>query len=260
VIQNLPWDLVGSLTAQYVERAPKPAELFSRGAHDATATFDIGNPNLKIEAAQTVEAGLRRATGPLRFELSAYATRFNGFIYRNLTGLRCDENFASCGDPNGELRQAVYAQRDALFRGVEFKFQYDALRLWAGMVGVEGQYDIVRATFTDGANVPRISPQRLGGGVYYRDANWLARVSLLHAFAQNDIAATETSTLGYNRLKAEVSYTQKLDPVLFGPKEVTLGILGDNLLNENIRNHVSYSKNEVLLPGVNVRAFANLKF
>ena len=86
------------------------------------------------------------------------------------------------------------------------------------------------------------------------------RVNLLHAFAQNDIAAAETSTPGYNRLKAEVSYTQKLDPVVFGPKEVTLGILGDNLLNENIRNHVSYSKDEVLLPGLNVRAFANLKF
>jgi iron complex outermembrane receptor protein len=28
----------------------------------------------------------------------------------------------------------------------------------------------VRATFTDGTNVPRIPPQRLGGGIYYRDA------------------------------------------------------------------------------------------
>ena len=65
LIQNLPWDLVGSLTAQYVERAPKPAELFSRGAHDATATFDIGNPNLTIETAKSVEVGLRRADGPV---------------------------------------------------------------------------------------------------------------------------------------------------------------------------------------------------
>ena len=70
LIQNLPWDLVGSITAQYVERAPKPAELFSGGAHDATATFDKGNPNLKIEVAKSVEAGLRRATGPFRFELT----------------------------------------------------------------------------------------------------------------------------------------------------------------------------------------------
>ncbi len=47
LIQNLPWDLVGSITAQYVERAPKPAELFSGGGHDATVTFDKGNPNLR---------------------------------------------------------------------------------------------------------------------------------------------------------------------------------------------------------------------
>ena len=65
LIQNLPWDLAASVTAQYVERAPKPAELFSRGAHDATATFDIGNPNLKTEVAKSVEVGLRRAKGPV---------------------------------------------------------------------------------------------------------------------------------------------------------------------------------------------------
>src|SRR5437762_3043614 len=36
LLQDLPWGLVASITGQYVERAPKPAELFSRGAHDAT--------------------------------------------------------------------------------------------------------------------------------------------------------------------------------------------------------------------------------
>ena len=70
------------MTAQRVERAPKPAELFSRGPHDATATFDIGNPNLKIEVAELVEFGLRRAKGPFRFEATAYYTRFKGFIFR----------------------------------------------------------------------------------------------------------------------------------------------------------------------------------
>ena len=55
------------------------------------------------------------------------------------------------------------------------------------MWGIESQFDIVRATFTDGTNVPRITPMRLGGA-FYRDDNWLVRVNLLHAFAQNDIA------------------------------------------------------------------------
>ena len=48
--------------------------------------------------------------------------------------------------------------------------------------------------------------------IYYHDANWLARINLLHAFAQNDVSGVETPTPGYNRLKAEVSYTTKLDP------------------------------------------------
>jgi iron complex outermembrane recepter protein len=263
LIQNLPHDLVGSITAQYVERAPKPAELFSRGAHDATGTFDIGNPNLTIETAKSVEIGLRKATGPFRFEATAYYTRFDNFIYRRLTGVMCGDDFASCGngDPNNEGRQAVYSQRDATFRGAEFQSQLDIGPLRGGIWGIEDQFDVVRATFTDGTNVPRIPPVRVGGGLFWRDTNWLMRVNLLHAFAQNDIAVIgETPTAGYNLLKAEISYKTKLDNSWFGAREMMVGLVGNNLLNENIRNSVSYNKDEVLMPGIGVRAFANLKF
>jgi iron complex outermembrane receptor protein len=260
LIQNLPYDLVASVTAQYVERAPKPAELFSRGPHDATATFDIGNPNLGIETAKSIEVGLRRAAGPLRFELTGYYTRFNGFIFRRLTGNTCDESACQLG-PGLELNQAFYSQRDAIFRGAEFQSQLDVGPLNGGIWGVENQFDVVRATFTDGTNVPRIPPVRVGGGLFWRDANWLMRVNLLHAFAQNDIAPiAETPTPGYNLLKAEISYKTKLDPSWFGAREMTVGLAGNNLLNEDIRNSVSYTKDQVLLPGLGVRAFANLKF
>src|SRR3981189_96120 len=261
LIQNLPYDLVGSITAQYVQRAPKPAELFSRGPHDATATFDIGNPNLTIETAKSVEIGLRRATGPLAFEATAYYTRFDNFIFRRLTGVMCDGTFDSCGAPDAELKQAVYSQRNAIFRGGEFQSQLDISQFYGGVWGIENQFDIVRATFTDGTNVPRIPPVRVGGGVFWRDANWLVRVNLLHAFAQNDVAViAETPTAGYNMLKAEISYKTTLDPSWFGAREMIVGLTGNNLLNANIRNSVSYNKDEVLLPGIGVRAFANLKF
>ncbi|MBW5439187.1 TonB-dependent receptor [Bradyrhizobium canariense] len=261
LLQDLPGGMVGSITAQYVERAPKAAELFSRGAHDATATFDIGNPNLVIETAKSVEVGLRKATGPFRFEATVYYTHFNNFIYRRLTGVMCDEDFASCGAPGAEVNQAVYSQRDANFRGGEFQSQLDVGAFQGGIWGIENQFDVVRATFTDGTNVPRIPPVRLGGGVFWRDDNWLMRVNLLHAFAQNNVAViAETPTPGYNLLKAEVSYKTKLDRNWFGAREVTTGIVGNNLLNENIRNSVSYTKDEVLMPGIGVRAFANFKF
>ena len=263
LIQNFPWDLVGSVTAQRVERAPKPAELFSGGPHDATATFDKGDPNLKIEVAQSVEAGLRRAMGPFRFEATVYYTRFSGFIFRRLTGETCDGDTAICSPagPGGELKEAIYSQRDAIFRGGEFQSQWDLVPVGRGFFGLENQFDVVRATFTDGTNVPRIPPVRVGGGVFYRDDNWLARVNLLHAFAQHDIAvAGETATAGYNNLKVEVSYTRKLNPVDFGVRQVTVGVVGNNLLNENMRNHVSYTKDQVLMPGAGVRVFANLRF
>ena len=87
-----------------------------------------------------------------------------------------------------DLRQAIYSQRDATFRGAEFQSQLDVGPLYGGIWGVEDQFDVVRATFADGTNVPRIPPVRVGGGVYWRDTNWFMRVNLLHAFAQNDIA------------------------------------------------------------------------
>uniref|UniRef100_UPI00286B534B TonB-dependent receptor n=1 Tax=Sphingomonas sp. TaxID=28214 RepID=UPI00286B534B len=264
VIQNLPWDLVASATAQYVERAPKPAELYSRGGHDATVTFDVGNPNLKTEVAKSVEVGLRRAKGPFRFELTGYYTKFDGFIFRRLTGNTCADGMCVApGDPLGplELNQAIYSQRDATFRGGEFQFQWDTLPMWQGFWGVDGQYDIVRATFTDGTNVPRIPPQRIGGGVYFRNAEWFGRVSLLHAFAQNDIAIIgETTTGSYNLLKIEISHTKELKNHPSGIKKVTVGLVGNNLLNDDIRNHVSYTKDQVLMPGAGARLFASVKY
>jgi len=261
LIQDLPWGgLSASVTAQYTERAPKPAELFSRGGHEATGTFDIGNPNLGIETAKSVEVGLRRAAGPVRFELTGYYTQYQGFIYRHLTGNTCEGGACMIG-AGMELNQAIYTQRDATFRGGEFQTQIDVTRLGSGMFGVEGQADVVRATFADGSNVPRIPPVRAGGGLFWRDANWFARINMLHAFAQNDISdVAETPTNGYNLLKAEVSYKTLLDPRIYGAKEMTVGLVGNNLLNENIRYSTSYNKDNVLQPGLNVRAFASVKF
>ena len=192
-------------------------------------------------------------------------TRFNGFIYRRLTGNICDDVACVCLRRSGaplELKQAIYSQRDATFRGGEFQSQLDVGPLNGGIWGIENQFDVVRATFADGTNVPRIPPVRAGGGLFWRDANWLVRVNLSARLRAERYRrrSRETPTAGYNLLKAEISYKTKLDPSWFGAREMTVGLVGNNLLNENIRNSVSYTKDEVLLPGIGVRAFANLKF
>lgn len=264
VLYDLPFDTVARLTGQYVERAPDAAELFSKGVHEATGTFEIGNPFLETEKAATVEAGLRKATGPLRFDASAYYTRYYGFIYRQLTGLECGEALPECGPPAGgdeeTFDQVLFQQRDATFYGAEVAVQLDIGRIWSGVWGLDAQYDFVRARFSDGENVPRIPPHRLGGGVYYHDANWLARAGLLHAFDQDDFGINEIATPGYTLVSAEASYTLVLSPTNGAVPQVTIGVRGENLADDEVLNHASFKRAEgVLLPGASVRLFGTVR-
>jgi iron complex outermembrane receptor protein len=259
-LYELPMGVVARLTAQYVERSPADAELFSKGIHEATGTFEIGNPFLAKEAAKSVELGFRKAKGAFRFDASAYYTVFDGFIFKQLTGLKCDDTLASCG-AGTELDQVVYGQRNATFYGLELFGEHDIARIWKGVWGIDARYDFVHASFDDaqGGNVPRIPPHRAGAGLYYRDLNWFARLGFLHAFDQNRIAENETPTKGYTLVGADLAYTFKLDGQAGLVSEMTIGLKGENLLDDDVRNHVSFKKDEVLQPGRTIRLYGIVK-
>jgi iron complex outermembrane receptor protein len=254
-LYDLPSDVVARVSGQYIERAPDAAELFSKGVHEATGTFEIGDPDLGIETARSVELGLGRSKGSLRFDASAYYTVYDGFIFKSLTGVGCGDD--GCGGGEDELDQVVFAQRDATFYGAELAGELDVARLARGVWGVDARYDFVHAEFANGENVPRIPPHRLGGGLFYRDAAWFARLGLLHAFDQTRIGTNETPTDGYTLLSAEVSYTAAAAP---GAPQFTVGLKGENLADDEVRNHVSFKKDEVLQPGANVRLFGVVRF
>ena len=133
LIQNFAWDLVGSLTLQHVERAPKPAELFSGGGHDATVTFDKGDPNLQIETAEFDRGWVAASHGtlPLRghgllhevqgIHLPAADRRYLRRRYRRMrTGRRRSERggllAARCGLPR--RRVSVAARRGTARAGL----------------------------------------------------------------------------------------------------------------------------------------------
>ena len=107
VLYELPLGVVARLSGQYTERAPALPELFSKGLHHAMDTFEIGNPNLRKEAATSIEFGLRRSKGPFRFDFTAYHTRYQGYISKRLTGVLCGDDFDSCG-VDTELKQAAW--------------------------------------------------------------------------------------------------------------------------------------------------------
>jgi iron complex outermembrane recepter protein len=279
MLYDLPFGTVARLNGQYVERAPDAAELFSKGMHEATGTFEVGNPFLKEEKASTIEAGLKKASGPFRFDASAYYTRYRGFIYRALQGLQCDPvpvdgefNCVEEGaehDHEGEGEEhehehlfdlVFFQQRDATFYGTELAAQLDMGRVWNGIWGFDAQYDFVRAKFSNGENVPRIPPHRLGGGIYYHDPQWFARAGLLHAFGQDEFGLHEIATPDYTLVSAELSYTTLLTSPDGTGSLVTIGVKGENLADDEVLNHASFKRAEnVLLPGANVRLFGSVK-
>jgi iron complex outermembrane receptor protein len=258
LLKDLPSDMVASLTLQRIQRAPTALELFAHGAHDSPGTFEIGDPNLQIETAKTAEIGLKRTRGDFRFDVKGYYTRYDNFIFRQVTGVLCGEDFASCGLER-EFIQTFYAQRDAIFRGAELAWQWDLTPMAGGIFGVDGQYDFIRATFTDGGNVPRIPPMRVGGGAYWRNENWFVRMGILHAFPQYDLGLNETPTAGYNLLKLEISQKRFYQYSPWGPTEITAGLTGDNLLDVDVRNNVLFRKDEILWPGRSIKLFFNAK-
>ena len=72
----------------------------------------------------------------------------------------------------------------------------------------------------------------------------------------------EKKTPGYTLVSAELSYTTKLDHRTGGTTEMTIGIKGENLADDDVLNHASFKRRdeEVYLPGASVRVFGKLKF
>ena len=152
-----------------------------------------------------------------------------------------------------QLNEVIYSHADAVFRGGEFQSQWDTSK-------INSTSCVPHSPTAQTCLASRRCA--LGGGLYWRNDTWFARVRLLHAFAQNDIApVTETPTPAYDDLRTEVSYTWKsIKPRDDQLSEMIFRMVGTNLLNQDISNSVSYSKDEVLMPGASVRFFARLKY
>jgi iron complex outermembrane receptor protein len=98
---------------------------------------------------------------------------------------------------------------------------------------------------------------RYGAGVYYKTDAIFTRLGFLRAEEQDDLGAGETETAGYTLLNADARYNLDLpDSAL----QLNLALEGRNLLDDDVRNHTSFKKNDVLQPGRDVRLVATLRF
>ncbi len=240
-------------TASTTGRAPAITELFARGPHDGPGTFEFGDPDLAIERARSLEATLRVNSGGFKFEGSIYSSWFDNYIYGDLTGRTCDEDAVCTEDPDGDMRELFYRQQGARFRGVEGQASYALIDSADGTLEASVLGDYTRATFDDGGNVPRIPPYRIGGGLEWTSNAFDAGATLIHSGKQDKFGAFDTSTEGYNSLSAQVAWRPFRDH-----PGIEFAIVGQNLTDDVQRNAAALNKDEVLMPGRNVRFMVKL--
>jgi iron complex outermembrane receptor protein len=237
-------------------RAPAQTELFSRGPHDGPLTYETGDPSLKLERANSLEATLRFRGGRVHADGAVWITGFDNYIYGELTGSNCDEEGLCTPGGDEELKEMLYTQRDARFLGAEGHAEVELWQSSAGDLHLDLLADTVRARFSgDAGDVPRIPPYHVGGGFSWQGPRFDASVMLKYSGKQRRVAAADSETASFTSLEAQLAWR----PWTRYPG-VEFALTGRNLTDSIQRNAVSLNKDEVLLPGRDVRLMVRARF
>lgn len=233
-----------SLSATHGERAPTAEELYIDGLHDATQSYERGNPAFRIERSNTVEAGLRYHSDRFAGAFTAYATNFSNFIAPIPTGERSE------GAPVYQ-----YVQLPAKFRGLEAEGSWKALDWHDGRsLSVETAVDYVHATLTGSGPAPRIPPLRVRGGVAYESDRIGAGVEAIVHARQDRVTTYETQVASYTLLNANLTWRP-----LGKNGPLALILSGENLLDTVGRLATSETRDFVPIAGRDIRLTATLK-
>ena len=241
-----------------VERAPSSIEMFMNGAHLATGRFEVGNANLNPETSNNLDVTLNFSNG----SLFAYATIFrndiDNYIYlqdeTEEEHEEHDEEHEEDHDDHGGLILANYLQQDAEMDGYEIEIG-NTFDLASGALTLSLGRDDISGELSNGNNIPRLTPARNFYTVKYVKDDMNFELKLKDVEKQSDIAIGETATDGYQMLNFKLTKTFDLQR-----GEFTLSLFGKNMLDEVARNHASFVKNEVPLPGRNYGIRFNLSF
>ena len=257
-----------------VERMPSVTELFMNGPHLATGRFEVGDPTLSSETSNNIDISFNFDNG----EYFGYASFYINDVDNYITLMDEDDDHEMHGDEHhededehhededehhededdhghGSLMHANYIQEDAEFDGYEIEFGR-TIDLNKGQLQLSFGRDVVNAKFSDGHNVPRINPSRNVYSLSYKQEDVVFKLDLKDVAKQNDFGEGETATNGYQMLDARLTKTFYLN----GTSNLKVTLFGKNLLDEVARNHSSFVKNEVPLPGRNYGIKFNLTY
>ncbi len=217
-------------------RGPTEAELFADGPHAATRAYEIGDPDLGSERANSVEGTLHVDLGPVSTDLHLYHARYDGFI-----------DLAPTGGEADDLPVFAYVQTDARFTGFEVQA---AWRLWdegdRRSLRLEAAGDYVRGD-TDLGPPARIPPWSATARAVMQHDAWTGRLELREVGVQDRLAAFELPTDGYRTLNAFLAWSPDPEGGLL------VYVEGRNLNDAEVREHASFLKDLAPSPGRNLR-------
>ncbi len=221
-------------------RAPSAEELYARGLHMATSTYERGDASLRSETSQNFDLSLKKTAGDTTFGVSVFRNRINNYIYgRTLDAL-------------DGLQLLQYSQADATFTGIEGQLRQRLNR----NLGITLFGDTVRARIDGAGNLPRIPSTRAGLRL---DGNWNAwegQVEWVQVARQNRIAAFETATPGYGMLNLGLAYNGQFS----GGTPWQVYLKGTNLTDRLAYAHTSFIKNAAPLMGRNLTVGVKVAF
>ena len=237
-----------------VERAPSVVEFLMNGPHLATGRFEVGNFNLSAEQSNNIDLSFNYSNDGLYAGLTFFQNDVDNYIYlMDEDDHEVDDHLH--GDPHQDLVIANYLQQNAEFKGYELEIgkTFDLAR---GALTLAFGRDSVSGEFTDGHNIPRMTPERDLYKVVYVEDGLTFVLSLKDVSAQNDTAENETGTDGFQILNLNLSKTIETSP----GHELVLSVFGKNLLDEAARNHSSFVKDEIPMAGKNLGMRASYSF
>ena len=229
------------------QRAPAVEELFANGPHVATGTFEIGQAGLDIETANSIDLSLAREKGFLQWNLSLFVNYIEDFIFlqgldRNNDGLV--DGVDDSGTTPGEFTLVQFQQDNVVFYGFEVAANFNLYSGNYGQLDFNLFGDYVRVERSNGDNLPRISPAKIGSTLSYRYSDFSAGLNLINNLAQNDNGLLETDTGGYSILNLNMNYN-----VFTGKRDLNIFAKAANLLDEDGRLHTSFIKDRAPIMG-----------
>jgi len=236
-----------TLSAAQSQRLPHAQELYARGVHMATNTYECGllptaltcgnaaqDKPFQRETSNNIELLLRKTEGTVTFSLGGFANDIDDYIYARTLDIEDDV-----------FRLIKYSQRDAKFRGYEAEVTWHSNE-WVALTGFT---DGVSAKFNDGTRIPRIPAVRYGTRLNTQLplTGLDGELEFYRVREQTAIAVAdyETVTPGYSMLNVSLNFRLPDNRTRFFFRAA-------NLLDYKVLNHASFLAKVVPQPGRNL--------